>query len=202
MYASENQRWTKADILQGTARFYRRRPVPKLSADVTREVSRLPDGTIVQVWDNDYYAAHRPDGTRLFLSRSEVEGTPIPEGHTTMIDTTTDPTDPPTVGSKIAIEALTSEGGITMRWGTLHAVTVTHLIVDDYHDSAGIGAYLPGRGCNVHDGVPVSLADIHKVYRPDGTRLFLSRSEVEGTLDSHDSSWQPYSLSGRTLFPN
>jgi hypothetical protein len=69
------------------------------------------------------------------------------------------------VGSEVQIELLTAEGGITLRWGYLHAVTRTHLFVDDYHDSAGIGANLPGVGCNVHDGVPVSLASVHKIYR-------------------------------------
>jgi hypothetical protein len=39
------------------------------------------------------------------------------------------------------------------------------VIVDNYHDSAGIGAYLPGRGCNVRDMVPCSAGEILSIER-------------------------------------
>ena len=57
-------------------------------------------------------------------------------------------------------------GGVTLRWGTLAAIEPDGgVIVDNYHDSAGIGAYLPPRGCNVKDGVPCSAAEIISVER-------------------------------------
>ena len=57
-------------------------------------------------------------------------------------------------------------GGVTLRWGTLATVESDGSVtVDNYHDSAGIGAYLPPLGCNVHDGVPCSAAEILSIER-------------------------------------
>jgi len=56
-------------------------------------------------------------------------------------------------------------GDLTVRWGRIRAINPDTLTIDDYHDSAGIGAYLPGRGCNVHDGVSVTTADIIQINR-------------------------------------
>ena len=57
-------------------------------------------------------------------------------------------------------------GGVTLRWGTLASVGADgSVIVDNYHDSAGIGAYLPPRGCNVTEGVPCGEGEILSIER-------------------------------------
>jgi hypothetical protein len=62
-------------------------------------------------------------------------------------------------------------GGITLRWGTIREIRPASLdgdallIVDGYHDSAGLGTYLPGRGCNVTEGVPVTLSGVVTLRR-------------------------------------
>jgi hypothetical protein len=55
--------------------------------------------------------------------------------------------------------------GPAVRWGTLRSIEGDTLIIDGYHDSAGIGAYIPGRGCTVTEGVPVTLADMTDLRR-------------------------------------
>jgi hypothetical protein len=70
------------------------------------------------------------------------------------------------IGHQVEIELGRADGcGVTLRWGTLVAVIDDQLIVDDYHDSAGIGAYLPGRGCSVRDGVPIGLYGVRAIRR-------------------------------------
>ena len=56
-------------------------------------------------------------------------------------------------------------GGVTLRWGTLASVGADGVTVDNYHDSAGIGAYLPPLGCNVKDGVPCGAGEIISIER-------------------------------------
>jgi hypothetical protein len=69
------------------------------------------------------------------------------------------------IGHDVTMRLKDGEGGSVRRWGTLSAVTGGSLIVDDYHDSAGIGAYLPPRGCNVHDQVPIDLGEVVTLER-------------------------------------
>ena len=64
------------------------------------------------------------------------------------------------IGRRVEMTCRTGDGhfaGVTLRWGVLREITPDAAIIDDYHDSAGIGAYVPNRGCNVTDGVPVPL---------------------------------------------
>jgi hypothetical protein len=61
-------------------------------------------------------------------------------------------------------------GDQTLRWGTLRSDEGDTLIIDNYHDSAGLGMYLPGRGCNVKDGVPVTKASVVRIAKPRGFR--------------------------------
>ena len=57
-------------------------------------------------------------------------------------------------------------GGVTLRWGTLAAIEADGgVIVDNYHDSSGIGAYVPPRGCNVKDAVPCGPDEILSIER-------------------------------------
>jgi hypothetical protein len=69
------------------------------------------------------------------------------------------------MGHDVMMRLKDGEGGSVLRWGTLAAMTADSLIVDDYHDSAGIGAYLPPRGCNVRDQVPIGFDEVVSVER-------------------------------------
>jgi hypothetical protein len=50
-------------------------------------------------------------------------------------------------------------GGAVSRWGRLVSVTEAHLVLDDYHESSGLGAGPGGQ----RDGVRVPLAEIRHV---------------------------------------
>lgn len=50
-------------------------------------------------------------------------------------------------------------GGLTLRWGWVREVTDCALIIDDYHDCAGIGDPVHG-----HTGVPVRFAAVVNIH--------------------------------------
>jgi hypothetical protein len=75
------------------------------------------------------------------------------------------------IGQPVELGLRGGFGGITLRWGVIREIRPASLdddailIVDDYHDSAGLGTYLPGRGCNVTEGVPVTLSGVVTLRR-------------------------------------
>lgn len=66
----------------------------------------------------------------------------------------------PFIGRRVVIGTPRSmgDGALTLRWGTLRAVTPTDLLLDGFEDSAGIGAYVGGS--YRHDGVTFPRADV------------------------------------------
>jgi hypothetical protein len=73
-YAGNHGLWTKAGITQGSKRFYKRRPVPRLPAGATPDMVEIGGerpGT-AQIWTDGWYVLEDRRGVRSLVRGHEI----------------------------------------------------------------------------------------------------------------------------------
>jgi hypothetical protein len=65
--------WTKTGIMQGSRRFYKRRPVPRLPKGSTPDLVQLANGETAQIWTDGWHVVEGLTGTRRFVRSAELD---------------------------------------------------------------------------------------------------------------------------------